>query len=1119
MKPISLTISGLHSFREKQVIDFSSLCEGGVFGIFGPTGSGKSSILDAMTLALYGKVERAANNTQGILNHAEDTVHVSFTFELENASSMKRYSVERMFKRTDEQRVKTALCRIIEHTEETIVLADKAAEVNEKVYALLGLTIDDFTRAVVLPQGKFAEFLSLKGAERRQMLQRLFHLEQYGDELVKKLRKRLAHAKGQQNELTAEQAGLGDASAEAVGLADQDLQGANLLLQKRQKEYDQTLKEYDECEEVWQLQLEKSEYKNIQVILDQRETEITMLQNRLMKAEKAEYVKPYAEALQTAEQEKKDSTIQKNDLHKEWQHHKQRYDEILKSYEQIREMKASEEPQLIAKKERLSQLKTLEEELKKDLADIKELTEKAEVISKELQQCQNESGRASELLKKAAEKQKVLKENIEQNTVSVQERENTRMASEQIFVLANLESAVLERKKAAEKKEAILQNVKEQLSEAKQKLEIDETKIKECYADVQRFYNRSCDLLKKQQQQSDSLKLRLSEEKSKAEKQRDQKMAVQLAKHLSGDNPCPVCGSIHHPALAKEEETLSSSASIIEELERKTAEGMTISANLQHLQEKWEELSKEMVDSYSFLSGESISESFDEQIDAEIVTEYKALKQDFLQTKERFQKLQNSARSLQEQINQHLYTQKNNEEEYKELVEKHGSIISEYRTALDKWKLQFGDLTFQQAEEKQKQIREQDASLEDLKARVQKSIEFIEEKEQQHKQLEQEAVQFRNTQIELTASLHNKEQAANEKQARLKKETGNNEITFLLKETDRKLTELIQQEQMLYKGWQEAMADVQKAESDCHAAEKAFDQAVLRSVQAKAKWEEVKLETPFAEIKDAVNALVPTVEKQKMKEEINTYQDKKKQVLADLKRIDAKLKERNVSPLKWKEIQQLKSEGKVLIDQAAEERGAAAKNLQLLKDKHKRYTEIEEMRKELDALTGRLEKLQSVFKGNGFVEFLAEEQLHIVSEDASERLGLLTRQRYAIEVDSGGGFIMRDDANGGVRRPVTSLSGGETFLTSLALALSLSSQIQLRGEYPLQFFFLDEGFGTLDAELLDTVITALEKLQSNNLAVGVISHVHELRARLPRKLIVLPAEPTGQGTVVQLEVM
>ena len=74
MRPIELTVQGLHSFREKQTVDFQALTAGGVFGIFGPTGSGKSSLLDAMTLALYGKVERAANNTQGILNHAEDTL-------------------------------------------------------------------------------------------------------------------------------------------------------------------------------------------------------------------------------------------------------------------------------------------------------------------------------------------------------------------------------------------------------------------------------------------------------------------------------------------------------------------------------------------------------------------------------------------------------------------------------------------------------------------------------------------------------------------------------------------------------------------------------------------------------------------------------------------------------------------------------------------------------------------------------------------------------------------------------------------------------------------------------------------------------------------------------------
>ena len=89
-----------------------------------------------------------------------------------------------------------------------------------------------------------------------------------------------------------------------------------------------------------------------------------------------------------------------------------------------------------------------------------------------------------------------------------------------------------------------------------------------------------------------------------------------------------------------------------------------------------------------------------------------------------------------------------------------------------------------------------------------------------------------------------------------------------------------------------------------------------------------------------------------------------------------------------------------------------------------------------------------------------------------------------------------------MRRSSDTLSGGETFLVSLALALALSSQIQLKGSAPLEFFFLDEGFGSLDSELLDTVMTSLEKLHSNNLSVGIISHVEELKSRVPMKLVV-----------------
>ena len=99
MRPKLLEIEGLQSFTDTQVIDFEKLGETGLCGIFGPTGSGKSTILDAITFALYGRVKRAENGTQGIINSRCDTARVAFTFELGKDSNKKTYRVERTYRR------------------------------------------------------------------------------------------------------------------------------------------------------------------------------------------------------------------------------------------------------------------------------------------------------------------------------------------------------------------------------------------------------------------------------------------------------------------------------------------------------------------------------------------------------------------------------------------------------------------------------------------------------------------------------------------------------------------------------------------------------------------------------------------------------------------------------------------------------------------------------------------------------------------------------------------------------------------------------------------------------------------------------------------------------------
>ncbi|HZG75863.1 MAG TPA: SMC family ATPase, partial [Paenibacillus sp.] len=221
MKPIRLTIQGLQSYREEQTIDFSRLAEAGVFGIFGPTGSGKSTILDAVTLAMYGAVERAGSGIQSIMNAQEESLSVSFAFQLSDGAERRTYRAERTYRRKPDGTVEQRLCRLCEETSDgTIVLADKAGEVNAAVASLIGLSMTDFTRAVVLPQGKFSEFLALKGKERREMLQRLFRLERYGDELAARLAARRNQTEALAREAAAELQGLGDASPEALAAAE-----------------------------------------------------------------------------------------------------------------------------------------------------------------------------------------------------------------------------------------------------------------------------------------------------------------------------------------------------------------------------------------------------------------------------------------------------------------------------------------------------------------------------------------------------------------------------------------------------------------------------------------------------------------------------------------------------------------------------------------------------------------------------------------------------------------------------------------------------------------------------------------------------------------------------------
>src|SRR5690606_4759002 len=143
-----------------------------------------------------------------------------------------------------------------------------------------------------------------------------------------------------------------------------------------------------------------------------------------------------------------------------------------------------------------------------------------------------------------------------------------------------------------------------------------------------------------------------------------------------------------------------------------------------------------------------------------------------------------------------------------------------------------------------------------------------------------------------------------------------------------------------------------------------------------------------------------------------------------------------------------------------------------------------------------LRELEKLFKGNGFVKFMSSIYLKELCLTANTRFMKLTKNSLSLEIDEDNNFWVRDYLNGGKKRLLKSLSGGQTFQASLCLALALAEKVKSLNRADQSFFFLDEGFGALDKPSLRTVFDALKTLRHENRVVGIISHVEELQQEI-----------------------
>lgn len=1039
MKPLKLTIKGLNSFVEAQTIDFEELSSRGIFGIFGPTGSGKSTILDGITLALYGDLARRSN---GFVNSGEEVRQASISFVFRIDGKIPRtYQVDRSYTKNKDLSKKPVSKSVLKEITNgaPVILEEGTGAVNQACEKLIGLTKDDFLRTVVLPQGKFSEFLMLTGKERNEMLERLFNLEKYGEALAGRIGEEKRSISRNMENLSGRLSGYEDIS-----------QGILKEMRKQQKDWETEfenlkaqaqgmLEEFEEKKQIRLWTQEQEGYKAQMALLEQEKEKTALWEQKSKMAEEVKAISPFLEICSQKEQQKEEREASCQALKTALEAARKAEEGaralLEKSLEEEKQIPALEVKQrnlelAIPKNEALTVLEEEDRRREKELSHVETLLLKlAETQEKRKESLNGEKKEREELLRQ-----------LEACQISVETR---KLVQDGVLLERDYKTAV----KGLKKGEAQRDSLKEQIlsqSETERKLKEEEKQV------------------------SSELAGRRAQER--------EQMARTFREALEEGKPCPVCGSIHHDlALVAEEVNHllrgeGEQGQRIEDLEEESREigqkhgtAQALLSALLAKNEAAEETVKEQREQM-----ESMKKDWELKRAACLELEKEPFKEAATGSAlDYFQKKQTQINEMDEKTQELRRLEAELEEKIKTLEEEQdGARREETKAQIDKAHLKAQK---EEARETLESLKNEIASLagdcHDVKkglTEVKNRIESIQNAVQKAKQtLEEKTQDFQDIKHRLEVEETNRIHA----------------IT----------------------GLEEAKQQLSRTLLQCPGLKKETEDQGISLEEAAASWKETDEELAL------------------LKEEIRRRQEETVRLTNLIREKALQLDGRSLTEEEWNQALLKKEEMETSLENKRTE-GTRLSD-QILRGK-RRLQEKETLMADYEKKEhrwGLVLQIEKLIKGKRFVEYVAREKLSYVSREASVLLRKLSMGNYELECNAQGHFRIIDYKNGGIRREVGTLSGGEIFLASLSLALALSSQIQLTNHAPLELFFLDEGFGTLDDGLLDVVMEALETLHGiSSRSIGLITHVEKIRSQIPVKLMVTPAESGGKGSRVEI---
>ena len=1012
MKLISLSLCSIGPYADAQTVDFTKFGHNPIFLIEGPTGAGKSTILNAITFAFYGEVGiDTSQNKRLLCDHCvpDGSAVVILTFEVRGQS----YRITRKPKyhppKLKNEKPETVELAILDDTGKWVDFAEQKRETDTKIKHIIGLTAEQFAQVIVLPQGQFREIITSSSAVREKIYATLFSTTMYQDITQ--------HLLAQYKQLKSDNAhGLTQRANLFASVDVQNEQGLNTQIGVATTLQQEADKAYNAA------------YAS-QTTAQQAFDQASALEQVFTKREHA-----------LAEQAKLKATNDTIESHKHTVNHIESAQRLAPFYQQFvqankRLSQATHDHEqkqsaLTDHQSKLGLARTVLEKATQSAARIPDLnTEKStlETIQKQLQQLAHITTQQSTVQTHIHG----LATNLAQSGQQVDADEaNLAKLMSDISTqqsVANTEASWLAKLHAA-------QQIKTQITERDQAI-----------AQIKRYQDSinlgNIEIAKQEQVVADAQQARQT-----LQMHWHQNQAISLALELKQNSPCLVCGSTEHPQPAQ---AVPGTTSVTQEdIDKALNAEQVARTKRQRYESKFETLQTQLKEKQDALKG---------WVDA--LGEHRGLSESDIDT---------HIAHIQTHINQ---------------AQQATQTVTSLQQQIE---------TLQQAIDAQRtQLQSTQNSIEGLKGQL---------------------TQLNSDHDELIQHIPESSRDMSIVDARLQ--------TVI--DTIGALEQAVSQAQQAH---QLATTALATAQANAHSAQNqlVIEQEAVQS--ARADWEAQLSLSPLRDEKSYADYIQQVSQLESLHSQITAYESSVTSNSVLLRQLNEQLQDKHRPDLALLQTTLIDTQNQVTA--ALAQRDDANRALQ-------RLTHVADALKALDAsnqsLRLQLDAIEPLAKiANGDTDnkislhrYVLGVMLDDVLSVASVHLTHMTRGQFHFErlTDSkargGKGLDLGVvDNHTGTLREVSSLSGGESCFASMALALALSQVVQeYAGGIQLETLFIDEGFGSLDSEILQLVINVLSDLQASGRAVGLVSHVEHMKDQFPNKILV---HKDSKGSRLQVE--